>query len=109
MKQLAVQDLLAFSVSHPQTLLLDVREPWELEQAVIRLPGAGFKHIPMGLVPQQLQELDRTQPIVCLCHHGVRSQHVAAYLSRQGYPQVYNLAGGIDAWSIEVDPAVPRY
>jgi rhodanese-related sulfurtransferase len=109
MKQLAVQDLCALMGSHPETLLLDVREPWELEQAVIRLPGAAFRHIPMGLVPHHLAELDRAQPIVCLCHHGVRSQHVAAFLSRQGYAQVYNLAGGIDAWSTDVDPAVPRY
>jgi rhodanese-related sulfurtransferase len=109
MKQLAVQDLRALIESHQETLLLDVREAWELEQAVIRLPGPAFSHIPMGLVPQHVPELDRTKPIVCICHHGVRSQHVAAFLSRRGFAQVYNLAGGIDAWSSEVDPAVPRY
>ncbi len=108
MKQLAVHDLHALSLSG-EAVLLDVRESWELEQAVIRLPGMDCTHIPMGLVPQRLAELDRTRPVVCICHHGVRSQHVAAFLSGQGFEQVYNLAGGIDAWSTQVDPAVPRY
>lgn len=108
MEQLAVQDLRALCES-AEALLLDVREAWELERAALRLPGVAFKHIPMGLVPERVAELDRTQPIVCICHHGVRSLHVAAYLARQGFERVYNLAGGVDAWSAEVDAAVPRY
>lgn len=108
MEQLTVQDLRTLCESR-ETLLLDVREPWEVEQAALHLPGVAFKHIPMGLVPERLAELDRAQPIVCICHHGVRSLHVAAFLARQGFDSVFNLAGGIDAWSAEVDPAVPRY
>ncbi len=56
-----------------------------------------------------VDELDAARPVVCICHHGVRSAQVVAFLQRQGYPQVYNLAGGVDAWSTQVDPAVPRY
>jgi len=90
-------------------LVLDVREPWEVALASIALPGATVHHIPMNSVPDRLDELDGSQPVVCLCHHGVRSAQVVAFLERQGYEQVYNLAGGIDAWSAQVDPRVPRY
>ena len=108
MNQLAVQHLQAHCTSS-QALLLDVREPWEVELAAISLPGVGAKHMPMGSIPQRLSELDPAQSIVCICHHGVRSLQVVAFLERNGYPSVYNLAGGIDAWSVEVDPTVPRY
>jgi rhodanese-related sulfurtransferase len=63
----------------------------------------------MQTVPQRLDELAEVQPIVCICHHGMRSAQVVAFLQRQGHAQVYNLAGGVDAWSAQVDPAVPRY
>jgi rhodanese-related sulfurtransferase len=63
----------------------------------------------MGEIPARLAELPETQPIVCICHHGVRSLQVVAFLERNGYPSVYNLAGGIDAWSARIDPGVPRY
>ena len=108
MKQLAVQDLQAHCRATP-TLLLDVREPWEVETAALRLPGVPFKHIPLGRIPERLDELDPSQPVVCICHHGVRSLQVVAFLERHGYESVYNLAGGIDAWSTQVDPGVPRY
>lgn len=108
MKQLAVQHLNAHCTSS-QALLLDVREPWEVETAAISLPGVAAKHIPMGRIPERLDELDPSQSIVCICHHGVRSLQVVAFLERQGFESVYNLAGGIDAWSVEVDPSVPRY
>ena len=108
MKQLAVQHLHAHCVSS-QELLLDVREPWEVELAAISLPGVAAKHMPMGSIPQRLSELDPAQSIVCICHHGVRSLQVVAFLERHGFESVYNLAGGIDAWSVEVDPSVPRY
>jgi rhodanese-related sulfurtransferase len=90
-------------------ILLDVREPWEFLLARIERPGAELRHIPMGAVPPRLAELPRTQPIVCICHHGVRSAQVVAFLLQQGWHEVYNLAGGIDAWSTQVDPSVPRY
>jgi rhodanese-related sulfurtransferase len=90
-------------------LLLDVREPWEFEVAAIRVAGATTLNLPMHLVPLRLAELDPAQPILCICHHGMRSAQVVAFLERSGYDSVYNLAGGIDAWSTKVDPAVPRY
>jgi rhodanese-related sulfurtransferase len=108
MKQVAVHELRAHCATS-KALLLDVREPWEVELASIRLPHIEHRHIPLGRIPERLAELDPMQPIVCVCHHGVRSLQVVAFLERQGYESVYNLAGGIDAWSLEVDPAVPRY
>ena len=108
MKQLAVRDLAAHCVA-TRALLLDVREPWEIERAAIRLPGVPSKDIPLAHIPDRMGELDPSQPIVCICHHGVRSLQVVAFLERQGFESVYNLAGGIDAWSVEVDPTVPRY
>jgi rhodanese-related sulfurtransferase len=63
----------------------------------------------MHLVPLRLAEIPRSQPVACICHHGARSAQVVAFLLRQGFDGVYNLAGGIDAWSIHVDPSVPRY
>ncbi len=87
------------------TTLLDVREPNELGLAAV----AGAMHIPMGDIPRRLNELDRDKTIVVMCHSGVRSMAVARYLQDEGFAQVFNLAGGIDAWSREVDPTVPRY
>ena len=91
-------------------LLLDVREPWECQTASVR-PGEGFDLlvIPMGELTSRLAELPQDRPIACLCHHGMRSQQVALFLQRQGFADVVNLQGGIDAWSCEVDPSVPRY
>jgi rhodanese-related sulfurtransferase len=67
----------------------------------------------MNEVSGRLDELDdtgtRAQPVVCICHHGMRSAQVVAFLERQGFEAVYNLAGGIDAWSEQVDAGVPRY
>lgn len=89
--------------------LLDVREPWELALARIELPGVPTLAIRMNEIPARLSELDPMQPIVCICHHGTRSQQVVAFLQRQGFESVYNLVGGTDAWSLDVDPSVPRY
>lgn len=108
MKQLDVQDLITLCTSS-QALLLDVREPWEIELASISLPDVATKHIPMGSIPDRLDDLATAHSIVCVCHHGVRSQQVVAYLERHGFESVYNLAGGIDAWSVKVDRTVPRY
>jgi rhodanese-related sulfurtransferase len=85
--------------------ILDVREPWEVQMA--SMPGAA--NIPMGEIPARLSELDSRRETVVICHHGIRSAEVAVYLARRGFERVINLAGGIDAWSREVDPAVPRY
>ena len=90
-------------------LLLDVREPWEVQSASIALPGCDVLAIPMAALPGRLHELDAARPVACLCHHGARSQRVAQFLVQQGFERVANIAGGIDAWSLELDPAVPRY
>jgi rhodanese-related sulfurtransferase len=87
------------------TLLLDVREHAELEIASV----AAALHIPMGEIPARLGELNPQQTVVCMCHHGGRSAQVAGYLESQGYSRVINLAGGIEAWSLQIDPEIARY
>ncbi len=84
--------------------LLDVRE---LEE--IQLASIGGTHIPLGDLPVRFQELDPEKEIVVLCHHGVRSAHAVGFLRSQGFANVRNLRGGIDAWSLTVDPSVMRY
>jgi len=86
--------------------LLDVREPWEFATAKI----AGAKLMPMGEVPSRAhQELDPDDSIVVVCHHGVRSMNVTAWLRQQGFEKAQSLRGGIDAWSRQVDGTVPSY
>jgi rhodanese-related sulfurtransferase len=86
--------------------LIDVREPEE--HAICRIEGARL--IPMRSIPQHLQELDdEGAPLVIFCHHGVRSLSVVDWLRRQGVENCQSMAGGIDLWSRQVDPAVPRY
>lgn len=109
MKQLPVSEVKQWAAEAGEPLLLDVREPWEVRLAAIRLPGSATLNLPMGQIPQRLAELDPAQPILCICHHGVRSAQVVAFLERAGFESVYNLAGGIDAWSTQVDPSTPRY
>ena len=89
----------------PDFVLLDCREPEEL--AIARIDVA--LHIPMGDIPTRLQSLDPSKDYVVFCHHGVRSAHVVTFLRKQEFERVRNMAGGIDAWSREVDPKVPRY
>jgi rhodanese-related sulfurtransferase len=86
--------------------LLDVREPWEFEAASM----LGAKLIPMGDVPSRAhQELDPEDHIVVVCHHGVRSMNVTAWLRQQGFEKAQSMRGGIDAWSRTVDAKVPTY
>ena len=86
--------------------LLDVREPWEFEIAKID----GAKLMPMGDVPSRAhQELDPEDHVVVVCHHGVRSMTVTAWLRRQGFDKAQSMRGGIDAWSRQVDGKVPMY
>jgi len=86
--------------------LLDVRETWEFETASL----AGTKLIPMGDVPSRaLQELDPEDHIVVICHHGVRSMNVTAWLRQQGFEKAQSMRGGIDAWARRVDGNVPVY
>jgi rhodanese-related sulfurtransferase len=85
---------------------IDVREPWEFATAKID----GSELMPMGDVPSRAhQELDPEERLVVLCHHGMRSLNTTVWLRNQGFEQAQSLRGGIDAWSAEIDPAVPRY
>ena len=88
-----------------ELFLLDVREFWERQTASI-LPS---EHIPMSEIPARVQELDPEQHIVVYCHHGVRSLSVTDWLRKQGYEKVQSVSGGIDRWSLEIDPKVLRY
>lgn len=89
-----------------QARLIDVREPWELAAAQVE----GCVSIPMKEIPSRAaQELDPGQRLLILCHHGLRSLNVTAWLRRQGFAQAQSVAGGIDAWSLEADPSLPRY
>jgi rhodanese-related sulfurtransferase len=105
---LARSDALAHAV------LVDVREPWEFELARIE----SSVNIPMSTLAGRVQEIralqlsashEDTASLVVICHHGVRSQQCAQFLSKQGLERLINLSGGIDAWSTRVDPTVPQY
>jgi rhodanese-related sulfurtransferase len=85
--------------------VLDVREPWERQTAAI----TPSQHIPMAAIPSRVQELDPEQHIVVYCHHGVRSLSVTDWLRKQGYDKAQSMSGGIDQWSLQIDPKVPRY
>ena len=91
--------------SRPRPILLDVREPWEYQTC--HIDGAIL--IPMNTIPARHVELDPDAPVVCICHHGARSMQVANFLKARGFKHVANVSGGINAWSSEVDPSVPRY
>ncbi len=86
-------------------LVVDVREPWEY--AHCHLENA--LHIPMGSIPANLQQLDTDENVICYCHHGMRSLDVANWLRSQGIASAKSMAGGIERWSAEIDPKVPRY
>jgi rhodanese-related sulfurtransferase len=86
-------------------VLLDVREHDELAVAAV----GGALHIPMRDVPARLGELDAAKPVVVMCHSGGRSRRVAEFLQGNGFSNVFNLQGGIDAWSTQLDSRVPRY
>lgn len=105
--EIRVQEAQTRLASAQPPRLIDVREADEW--ALGRLPGAEF--IPLSgftdLMTERLR--DPAEPLLIYCHHGTRSARATAFLLKQGYTDVTNLAGGIDAWSVEIDPAVPRY
>lgn len=107
MKQMTVTELAAWlaEAQGEKPQLLDVREAHEW--AICQVEGS--RHIPMGTIPARLDELDPARPLVCICHHGGRSMQVAIFLERNGFGEVYNLAGGVDAWALQVDPSMARY
>lgn len=87
-------------------VLVDVREPWETAFAPV---PCEHRRIPMGQIADRVGELDPNAVTVVICHAGVRSLAVAQFLMRHGFAAALNLTGGIDAWSIRVDPSIPRY
>ena len=107
MEQISAADLAAWLAddtrARPQ--LLDVREDWEWEIAHL----AGAVHIPMGRVPGEMTAIDPDRPLVCICHHGMRSLQVALFLERHGFQSVYNLSGGVAAWAASIDPKMASY
>ena len=88
-----------------QLVLLDVREEWEYSLA--KLEGSIL--IPLGTLPTSLAQLNPESEVIAYCHHGMRSADATSFLLQQGFKNVKNLIGGIDAWSITIDPSVPRY
>lgn len=105
MNEISVTELAKKHKAGEDFLLLDVREPDEL--AIASIPWAIA--IPMGDVPVRLEELPNDKPIAVLCHGGTRSGRVTKFLNENGYPDAVNVAGGIRAWSTDVDPTVPSY
>ena len=86
--------------------LLDVREDWEVKLAPV---PTSIVHIPMGEISDRIAELERDKATVVICRSGGRSAQVAQFLERQGFKKVFNLAGGILAWSRVIDPSIPQY
>ncbi len=104
--EITVAQLQTLLASPEKPLLLDVREPWEYQTAHIE----GSTLIPMNEIPGRThQELDEETNILVLCHHGARSLSVAAWLRQQGFDKAQSVSGGIDAWSRQIDPTIPRY
>lgn len=106
-REMSVTELAINQENGKAYYLLDVRRPEE--HALAALPGS--KLIPLNELVARASEIDAPDgvPIVVYCHHGVRSRMAADALARLGHREVYSLAGGIDAWSVQVDPRVPRY
>lgn len=106
--EISVAEVAARRSAGEKLRLLDVREPWEFEQAHIE----GAEHIPLAQIPMQFEilvEQSGGEELICYCHTGRRSLTAADWLRRAGVPGARSMAGGIEAWSLEVDPAIPRY
>lgn len=102
---ITVKELKAKQDAQEKFRLIDVREPDEYR--ICSIPGAELK--PLGQIPQWMQGLDKSEEIILQCHHGMRSQQACFFLAKNGFTKVKNLTGGIDAWSVQIDPSVPRY
>ena len=107
MEHVSALDLAAWLAdpSRPRPFLLDVREHWEFDTCHVE--GAAL--MPMNSIPARIDDLDEDAAIVCICHHGARSMQVAAFLERNGFAKVTNLTGGMHAWALQVDGAMPTY
>ena len=104
-QQISVDELKARRDRGEKPLVLDVREAWELQLAHI----PDVVHVPMNEVPARLGEFSRDAETIIMCHAGGRSMRVAHFLVNQGFTNVANLIGGIDAWSQSIDATVPQY
>ena len=108
---MAVQQISPIYLQHQlqgnpdEFFLLDVREPFEYKIAAIE----NSVLIPMNQIPERLQEPNKDEPIVVICHHGMRSESVAYYLDEQGFKQIFNLTGGIHAWANSCDMEMALY
>ena len=107
MREITGRELQAHLARGDAVYLIDVREPWEHQTAA--LPGSVL--VPLGQLGSRIADLDPPDGalVVTYCHHGMRSLSAATLLERAGIGGVCSLIGGIDAWSVEIDPAVPRY
>jgi rhodanese-related sulfurtransferase len=105
-KELTPREFLERRAGGAELTLLDVREDWETALAPV---PADHLHIPMGQIADRLGELNPAQETVVICRSGGRSLEVARFLSTQGFGSVYNLVGGILAWSRDLDPRIPQY
>lgn len=105
MKQITPEELKKYIDEGNSPVILDVREPWEYE--ICHLEDS--LHIRMSEVISRLDELKPDDEIIVICHHGGRSQQVGNYLETQGYNNITNLAGGIDAWAKSIDPSMKQY
>jgi monothiol glutaredoxin len=103
--ELSPAETVEFLKSHPEAKLLDVRTEEEYETA--RIKGAVLINSPAKA--EEILALPKETPLVFHCHHGMKSLQAAIWFRQKGFTQVFNLAGGIDAWSHEVDPSVPIY
>lgn len=106
MRELTTDECQAYLQQPGETpLLLDVREPWEFK--LVHLEGSRL--IPMRQIPQAINELDPDQETIVICHHGIRSRQVALFLEHNGFTNVINLRGGLDAWARDTDPQMATY
>jgi rhodanese-related sulfurtransferase len=103
--EISVQELDEKRKANEAFFLLDVREP--NEAAFCKIEGSTL--IPLGEILQRFEEVPKDLPVIAYCHHGRRSERALAFLKSQGFTDVLNVKGGIDAWSLEIDPVVPRY
>lgn len=103
--QCSAQELQQRLENNEDFLLLDVREAHEYAFAHIQ----GSLHIPLRQIPERIQELNPEKDLIVLCHHGMRSQQACLFLEQYGFTRLYNLVGGIDAWSLSCDATVSRY
>lgn len=106
MREFTATELQAYLASASvKPLLLDVREHWEFDKAHIE----GSILVPMRSIPEKLQELDPGQETVVICHHGIRSRMIGLFLENQGFSDIINLKGGVEAWARDVDHQMPTY